>query len=865
MYDPHKYLNHNRAKSITLINVAINAVQARKNFFDPISNILKTAGEKAFRQFGFDPDEDILSTQIVFPNNIEIMSANSRAGGIEGYDILLAMADEVDDVEFYGVEKIVNTLRTSAQSRFGGKEKVIVISYRRYEGSSGKILEYYNRYKDLAHVYARRYASWDFHPVHNYDKFEEYFKENPEKAGCMYGSEESGSFVDSWIKDPKRIKASMNLEREWIFDWDLPYQTLEVGSKAWWDTDAHDEWKQNPMSEHSFTRNGEKFVINPYDIPIKKHGIPGQKYVLCGDPALGSDANGGDGYGLTLAHREIVKDDKGRKFPRPIIDFSFRFTGRMFEEKQVQMNAVEQLIKKLKDEYGYDIRIFSFDGWNCLAEGSKVLTTSGYKEVENLSEGDGVLGKNGINYVETLEQKSGVPTYIVKTDNGLEIEVTRNHPFLVKDKGFVQAEVLTIGDRILHGDSSVFGDYENIPEALVLGYLIAEGDWNHNIRFSNLEEEVKDDFYNSYKSLYSDVKIYKYEKNVRTNDKRLLNKLCESGAHNKKVPSSVFSGTKEHIGAFLSGLYEGYGNVQIEKVRKNGQKVKVELTTVSEALSKDVQLLLSQLGIKSYRKYYKNKWFNGKRTPYYRITISGRQILLFQEKVGFRSSRKINKLKEAVSKLKYTRQPRFIDSAKVIDIQESTSNIVHMEVSGDNTYVAENLVNHNSASLTQWISKTYPNTIVHDRNLVETADYTALRDSIFGQAAPSSGQGEKETNGGIDWPWHPIVYEEARNLKEDRTKPKVKIDHPANGTKDIIDTIAKATRIILYQWPFQDIMAAGTTVKEVDLEKRLNLGVASQEESSEYYEKLYSNSVGMGQWKDKAVERPITYDELFND
>lgn len=534
MYDPHKYLNHNRAKSITLINVAINAVQARKNFFDPISNILKASGEKAFKQFGFDPDEDILSTQIVFPNNIEIMSANSRAGGIEGYDILLAMADEVDDVEFYGVEKIVNTLRTSAQSRFGGKEKVIVISYRRYEGSSGKILEYYNRYKDLAHVYARRYASWDFHPVHNYDKFEEYFKENPEKAGCMYGSEESGSFVDSWIKDPKRIKSSMNLEREWIFDWDLPYQTLEVNSKAWWDTDAHDEWKQNPMSEHSFTRNGEKVVINPYDIPIKKHGIPGQKYVLCGDPALGSDANGGDGYGLTLAHREIMKDEQGRKFPRPIIDFSFRFTGRMFEEKQVQMNAVEQLIKKLKDEYGYDIRIFSFDGWN-------------------------------------------------------------------------------------------------------------------------------------------------------------------------------------------------------------------------------------------------------------------------------------------------------------------------------------------SASLTQWISKTYPNTIVHDRNLVETADYTALRDSIFGEAAPSSGQGEKETNGGIDWPWHPIVYEEARNLKEDRTKPKVKIDHPANGTKDIIDTIAKATRIILYQWPFQDIMAAGTTIKESDLEKRLNLGVASQAESSEYYEKLYSNSVGMGQWKDKAVERPITYDELFND
>lgn len=85
MYDPHKYLNHNRAKALTLINVAINATQARKNFFDPLTNILKSAGPKAFNQFGFDPQQDILSTQIVFPNNIEIMSANSRAGGIEGY------------------------------------------------------------------------------------------------------------------------------------------------------------------------------------------------------------------------------------------------------------------------------------------------------------------------------------------------------------------------------------------------------------------------------------------------------------------------------------------------------------------------------------------------------------------------------------------------------------------------------------------------------------------------------------------------------------------------------------------------------------------------------------------------------------
>ena len=68
MYDPHKYLDHNKSKNITLINVAINAIQARKNFFDPLVNMLKLAGDKAFKDFGFDPDKDILSTSIQFPN-----------------------------------------------------------------------------------------------------------------------------------------------------------------------------------------------------------------------------------------------------------------------------------------------------------------------------------------------------------------------------------------------------------------------------------------------------------------------------------------------------------------------------------------------------------------------------------------------------------------------------------------------------------------------------------------------------------------------------------------------------------------------------------------------------------------------------
>ena len=74
MFDPHEYLDHNPAKAITLLNVAINETQARKNFFNPVVEIIKQAGPKAFKQFGFDPETDIQTKQVNFPKNIEIMS-----------------------------------------------------------------------------------------------------------------------------------------------------------------------------------------------------------------------------------------------------------------------------------------------------------------------------------------------------------------------------------------------------------------------------------------------------------------------------------------------------------------------------------------------------------------------------------------------------------------------------------------------------------------------------------------------------------------------------------------------------------------------------------------------------------------------
>lgn len=524
MYNPHAYLQHNPSKAVTLISVAINAKQAKMNFFEPLSEMVRNAGPKAFKDFGFIPEKSILSDMMKFPKNIQVIAGNSSGGSLEGYDVLMALLDEIDDTDFHGIDKMLTVLRSSSNTRFLGKEKVTAISYSRYEGSNGMIKLLYETYKDHPEYYVKRYASWEFNPRSEFTEdspaMQKAMRENPIKAKTIYASDPGDGYLDSWIRDAPRIKSAMRTDRKWILDIPVPPE----------------DWKQRPEMEANHLNEYETLVpLNPYRLPIKEYGKPGMKYVFCGDPGLADEKSGGDGYGITLAHKETIIREDGNKYSRPVIDFSFRFTGNMFKEGQVQMIAVEKLIDRLVQEYGYDIKIFSFDGWN-------------------------------------------------------------------------------------------------------------------------------------------------------------------------------------------------------------------------------------------------------------------------------------------------------------------------------------------SASTTQHIARTYPKAIVYTRNIVETRDYTALRDAIYGEAMPSSGEGERALNGGIDMPYHPILYFELKELREDRTKNPPKIDHTDLSTKDIADTLAKAVRIITLQWPYQDMIVAGIDDRLKAMNPSNRNGVYStdplqqvlaskfeqqkaQEQNKQKISEIYQDKFGLGKFR----------------
>ena len=96
----------------------------------------------------------------------------------------------------------------------------------------------------------------------------------------------------------------------------------------------------------------------------------------------------------------------------------------------------------------------------CFVAGTMILTASGLVAIENIKAGDKVIST----YPETMETspKTVLETYIREvttlvhlTVNGEEIVTTVDHPFYVKNQGFIKAGELIVGDELLDVNGNI--------------------------------------------------------------------------------------------------------------------------------------------------------------------------------------------------------------------------------------------------------------------------------------------------------------------------------------------------------------------------------------------------------------------------
>lgn len=270
------------------------------------------------------------------------------------------------------------------------------------------------------------------------------------------------------------------------------------------------------------------------------------------------------------------------------------------------------------------------------------------------------------------------PTVRVSTRNNFQDEGSLNHPLLVRRSDgrevWVEMSQIREGDclcidrsmadfpednpTILFDEPSTRGVTYNYPRQItpdlskLLGYIVGEGNrGTHGFtvtQCSVLNPEVHFEI----RSLLDRVFGWNGNQNAKDRGTRIqvtsanlkaYLEACGVGeelSREKSVPWCVMQGTQEVVRGFLSALFEGEASVA------DGG---VELSSASEVLIRDVQLLLLRFGVVST---LAPKRIKGRDHTYWRLTFFGCDADIFERKIGFRSTRKRDLLRAKLSRSK---------------------------------------------------------------------------------------------------------------------------------------------------------------------------------------------------------------------
>jgi ribonucleoside-diphosphate reductase alpha chain len=313
------------------------------------------------------------------------------------------------------------------------------------------------------------------------------------------------------------------------------------------------------------------------------------------------------------------------------------------------------------------------------------------------------------------------PVYRLTTSEGFSVRLTADHRVRTEHHGWVEAQDLQPGDKILvQNRGGGFGAEGSLDLGRVLGWLVGDG----HVRgeravlsfFGEKEGELASLFAEAVNRVIRPaVNNREYRvgatailarNEVRVSSNRLRELAAEHGLVETKlrVPDAVLHGTREMQQGFLQALYTADGHVECG----GGSRGAVVLTSVSMTLLQDVQRLLLNFGIFSriYRDRHWGQRFSvlpdghgGRETfavqPFHDLRISRASVGRFAASIGFLLERKQARLAELVGR--YTRGPyreRFVATFEALT-PDGEEIVYDLNVPGVHAFAANGLVVHN--------------------------------------------------------------------------------------------------------------------------------------------------------------------------
>ena len=171
-------------------------------------------------------------------------------------------------------------------------------------------------------------------------------------------------------------------------------------------------------------------------------------------------------------------------------------------------------------------------------------------------------------------------------------------------------------------------------------------------------------------------------------------------ARRKRVPDIVLRSPAPVVSAFLRSYFDcdGYAGTQ-----------GVILSTSSEVMSQQVQLLLLNFGILSRRRPQKDGCWH--------VAVKGRSTTVFAEKIGFGLERKQRALKEYIDGHRWFLKEHWND--EVVSIEHGQADVYDISVAETHRYAAGGFINHNS----YWHSTIMTQRALNASEVIDFADH----------------------------------------------------------------------------------------------------------------------------------------------
>ena len=319
----------------------------------------------------------------------------------------------------------------------------------------------------------------------------------------------------------------------------------------------------------------------------------------------------------------------------------------------------------------------------CIAADQRVVTDRGLMTIGELYALGGknkVVGLEGVHDAsEMLLPRPDAPMVRIETEEGYSHKVTPDHKVWVKDRGWVEAQDLVPGDKLLTQQMEGLWGPDHMPDlSHLMGLIAGDGTFGKHNVFIDVWEQDFDLLEETQETVHmlmegntvlrtTSVNTPVFRLDPKTGKARLasapLRRLLEEHgftAQNKtRVPRLVWEGDRETASAYLRGLYQADGNVV-----SSDEVTTLALASVDRKFIEELQVLWANFGVKSsinqMRGHEQHDMPDGKggkkaywSQPLYRLLITSiRGCRIAEEITGLGKSRKSDAARRFLENLK---------------------------------------------------------------------------------------------------------------------------------------------------------------------------------------------------------------------